>query len=86
MMENVHPANFCGTKSRGVRRNKKKVYGIRCTVHGILDFVVFSTLHLKPCTLYRFAYAAVTRDEGNAADGRFPTASTIISREGPWLN
>jgi len=43
LMENVHPADSCGTKFRGMRRTSK--------------------------------YAAVTRDEGNAANGRFPAAS-----------
>jgi hypothetical protein len=31
LMENVHPADHCGTKSRGVRR-MQKVYGIRFEV------------------------------------------------------
>jgi hypothetical protein len=33
LMENVNPADSCGTKSRGVRRNKRKVQGLRCKVH-----------------------------------------------------
>ncbi len=33
-------------------------------------------------------YAAVTRDEGNAADGRFQAASGggLCSQRGPWRN
>jgi hypothetical protein len=33
----------------------------------ILQSIRFETIHLAPCTLCRFAYAAVTRDEGNVA-------------------
>jgi hypothetical protein len=61
-------------------------YRVRTKDCFILQPLRFEAIDLTPCTLYRFAYAAVTRDEGNAADGRFPTASTIISREETWLN
>ncbi len=65
-MENVHPASFGGTKSRGMRRTQK-VYGIRWAGckglifttgryrvttknYFILQSLRFEAIHLIPCT------------------------------------
>jgi hypothetical protein len=64
-----HCENLTG---RGMRRTPKKtVHGLRQRVGTencfILQSLGFEATDLAPCTLNRFAYVAVTRDEGNAA-------------------
>ena len=67
-------------------RNEAYAYGTKHTVQGVWPKVIITGGRIKtleqPYTLYlepfSYVYAAVTRDEGNVADGCFPTASTVF--------
>jgi hypothetical protein len=73
-MENVHPAALLRDE---IPRKEAYVKGIRHKAKGTglkKQFII----SFEPCALgpAPHLYAAVTRDEGNAANGRFPTASS----------